>query len=120
MQAIQQGAAHLFPKIAPPIAGVTGIDWNQLTDLEERPGWRRFQAQYWRANISPAERYVLAVPGSSKTRLRNGISGFENVYVCGDWTYTGLAGSIEGAVMSGLFASRAICGSPAKVPGEVL
>lgn len=120
MQAIQQGAAHLFPKIAPPIAGVTGIDWNQLTDLEERPGWRRFQAQYWRANISPAERYVLAVPGSSKTRLRNGISGFDNVYVCGDWTYTGLAGSIEGAVMSGLFASRAICGSPANVPGEVL
>lgn len=119
MQSLQQGSAHLFPKIVPPSTGITGIDWNQLTDLQERDGWRRFQAQYWRANISPAERYVLAVPGSSQYRLRNGVSGFQNVFVCGDWTYTGLAGSIEGAVMSGMFASRAISGAPAVVPGEV-
>jgi uncharacterized protein with NAD-binding domain and iron-sulfur cluster len=119
MQAIQQGSAHLFPNIVPPSTGITGIEWEQLTDLQDRQGWRRFNAQYWRANISPAERYVLAVPGSSQYRLQNGLSGFENVFVCGDWTYTGLAGSIEGAVMSGMFASRAISGSPAVVPGEV-
>ena len=119
LQSLQQGGAHLFPSIAPPNTGVTGLDWNKLTDPQNRNSWLRFNAQYWRANVSPAERYVLAVPGSSKTRLRNGLSGFKNVFVAGDWVYTGLAGSIEGAVMSGMFASRAISGSPAVVPGEV-
>ncbi|MFO0871114.1 MAG: NAD(P)-binding protein [Pirellulales bacterium] len=119
LQALQQGGAHLFPAIAPPYTGVTGFQWGQLHDPQNRSGWKRFNAQYWRANVSPAERYVLAVPNSSQTRLRNGLSGFRDVYVCGDWVYTGLAGSIEGAVMSGMFASRAICGYPAEVPGEV-
>lgn len=119
LQALQQGAAHLFPQIAPPHTGVTGLDWSHLIDPQGRSSWQRFNAQYWRANVSPAERYVLAVPNSSATRLRNGLSGFKNVFVAGDWVYTGLAGSIEGAVMSGMFASRAISGSPAVVPGEV-
>ncbi len=58
-------------------------------------------------------RYVLSVPGTTEYRLRADESGFENLYLAGDWLRTGRsAGGIEGACMGRLQASRAISGRP--------
>ncbi|MGZ3455059.1 MAG: NAD(P)-binding protein [Polyangiales bacterium] len=70
---------------------------------------------YTRVNLDPTERYVLSVKGSVQYRLHANQSGFDNVVLCGDWTYNGInAGCVEAAVTGGLWASNALCGVPAK------
>lgn len=72
------------------------------------------RCSYTRVNLDPTERYVLSVKGSVGYRLRAHQSGFDNVVLCGDWTYNGInAGCVEAAVMGGLWASNALCGVPA-------
>ena len=60
---------------------------NSLVDPEGQPGdgIKHLQSQYWRANIDPSERYVLSLAGSTKYRLKAGESGFDNLYLAGDW-----------------------------------
>lgn len=83
------------------------------------PDSLRFNAQFWRANIDPSERYVLTTKGSTRYRLHPGQSGYANLTLAGDWTYSGLNyGCVESAVMSGMAASRAICGAPEIIFGE--
>ena len=109
------------PALWPGAAAPNGrFDWQVLVDPEERQGEARFAAQYWRATVNPSERYVLSAPGTARYRLRAGDSGFENLVLAGDWTRTIVnAGCIEAATMSGMHASRAICGRPATVIGDV-
>ena len=58
------------------------------------------------------------VPGSVKDRLWPNESGFENLFLAGDWTRNGIdGGSVEAAVTSGMLAARAIGGSPRVVHG---
>jgi hypothetical protein len=79
----------------------------------------RFAWQYRRANAGPLEAYVLALPGSLRHRLRADASGFRNLYVAGEWTRNGLeVGCVEGAVMAGLSAARAICHEGKPIIGE--
>ena len=97
------------------------FDLTQLVDHSAMVGGPpvRFQAQYWRANVEPSERYVLSVRGSLFSRLPPGASGFSNLFLAGDWTRNGLNyGCIEAAVMSGRQAARAITGQPLEVFGE--
>ncbi|MDC8756393.1 NAD(P)-binding protein [Janthinobacterium fluminis] len=103
-----------------PAAGPAGaFPWQWLVDAHEGSGAARFDGQYWRANVDPAERYVMSVVGSSRYRLATQQSGFANLYLTGDWIKTGLnAGCVEAAVMAGMQAARAICGSPGLVRGE--
>ena len=50
-------------------------------------GEARVDAQYFRANVSDSERFVLTVPGSSQYRLpANDPNEFSNLYLAGDWT----------------------------------
>jgi uncharacterized protein with NAD-binding domain and iron-sulfur cluster len=101
----------------PPKTGP--LDWACLTDPAGRAGEARFDAQFWRANIDPTERYVLSVKGSTRYRLGADESGFANLYLAGDWTRNGLnAGCVEAALISGLQAARAICGYPSVIIGE--
>lgn len=66
---------------------------------------------YLRVNVDPSDRYVLCVPGSDRHRLRSDESGFDNLYLAGDWTDNGVnAGCIEAAVLSGLQAANAVLG----------
>jgi uncharacterized protein with NAD-binding domain and iron-sulfur cluster len=45
--------------------------------------------------------------------LRSDESGYDNLFLAGDWTDSGMnAGCIESAVMSGLQAANAILGRP--------
>ena len=95
------------------------FDWNLLVDeVGDAKGPDRLKSQYLRANIDPTERYVLSVAGTNKYRLDPGSSGFENLYLAGDWTQNVLnVGCVEAAVISGMWASRAICGFPKHIHG---
>ena len=69
--------------------------------------------QLVQANIDPSDRYVRCAPGTDRYRLRSDESGYDNLFLAGDWTDSGLnAGCIEAATMSGLQAANAVLGRP--------
>jgi uncharacterized protein with NAD-binding domain and iron-sulfur cluster len=73
----------------------------------------RFLSQYWRANVNPSDRYVLHAPGSFRHRISPLDMTYDNLTIAGDWTDSSFhSGCVEGAVMSGLLAAHALCGSP--------
>jgi len=95
------------------------IDWSLLTDPKDRAGRERFDAQFWRANIDPSERYVLSVTNSTAARLKAEDSQFDKLVLAGDWVDTGFSvGCVEAATMGGLQAARAILGGTYPIYGE--
>ena len=95
-----------------------GFAWDLLFDPQDRSGPDRLQSQYLRVNVDPSERYVASFPGTSRYRLRAGDSGFDNLYLAGDWVRTSInAGCVEAAVMAGMDAAAAISGVPIPVVG---
>jgi uncharacterized protein with NAD-binding domain and iron-sulfur cluster len=118
LEFLQKSIRPLWPNATAP-DNPDGINWEYLVDLQNRQGKARLGAQFLRVNIDPGERYVLSVKGSTPYRLRSDQSGFRNLYLAGDWTYTSLnAGCVEAATISALQASRAICGYPKEIVGE--
>ncbi|NUX56146.1 NAD(P)-binding protein [Paraburkholderia youngii] len=116
--AVTQLKTRVF-NLWPTVADRNEFNWEILIDPHGEIGEKRFDAQYWRANVSPSDLYVLSVVGSTEHRIASGESGFSNLYLAGDWLKTGLnAGCVEGAVMGGMQASRAICGYPSIIRGE--
>ncbi len=94
------------------------FNWDVLVDPQERKDAQRLLAQYVRANFAATERYVLSLPGTIRYRLWPDQSGYENLFLAGDWTRNGIdAGSIESAVTSGMLAAQAICGEPRHIAG---
>lgn len=86
--------------------------------LEQSPE-DRFQTQYFRQNFYGSERYVLSVPKSVQYRLPPDDSGFQNLFLAGDWTRCGInAGCVEAATISGLVAARGLTGYPYEIVGE--
>lgn len=103
----------------------TAIDTNRPTSLnpwflydpEHRDGWDRLKGQYWRAVVSPSERYVLSVPNSVYDRLAPDDSGFTNLTLTGDWTLNFMSvGCLESATAAGVSAAQAI---EPRVPGAM-
>ena len=92
----------------------TGADfqWNLLHVVRPATGQDRFDQQFWRANISPGERYVLSLPNTLQYRLEPGNSGYSNLFLAGDWTKAleVNVGAVEVAAMSGLAAASALSG----------
>ena len=79
----------------------------------------KFAGQYFRQNFYGSERYVLSVPNTVQYRLPPDGSGFENLYLAGDWTRCGInAGCVEAATISGLMAARGLTGADFKIVGE--
>ena len=86
-----------------------GLNWDLLVDETNAQGVKRLDSQYWRINIDPSERYVLSVPNSTQYRLKTDESGFDNLYLVGDWIDNGYnAGAVEPTVISGMLATKAI------------
>ncbi|MEO1399736.1 MAG: NAD(P)-binding protein [Cyanobacteria bacterium J06635_1] len=86
----------LWPKTTPP-NNPNGLNRSLLV------------SQFLRINIFPTERYVMSVPKSTEYRLKADESGFDNLYLTGDWIRNGFnAGAIEPTVISGLQSARAI------------
>jgi uncharacterized protein with NAD-binding domain and iron-sulfur cluster len=97
------------------------IDWNRLVDPEQRQGEARLEAQYYRSNCDPADRCTVALPGSTKYRMKAGDTGYANLFVTGDWIDNGMyVACMEGAVQGGLLAARALSGVHFPLIGEEL
>lgn len=118
VQYLQASMGPLLPKattnaVSPP-GDPVGLDFSLLQgydDAHAGQGVKRFDQQFWRANIDPSERYVTSPPGSTAARLKAWGSGLSNLVLAGDWIYTGLnVGSVEGAVMGGKLAAHAVSG----------
>jgi hypothetical protein len=93
----------------PKARTATGFDWNVLIDPANGHGVARLDAQYFRANVDPSERYVLSTPGSTRFRLHPGQSDFENLYLAGDWTLSRFnCGCVEAAMESGALAAQCL------------
>jgi len=88
------------------------IDWSLYFDTEPNSGVKRFDWQYFRANIDPAERYSLSVADTNQYRLKAHESDFKNIYLAGDWVDNGFlnVGCIEATVISGLKCAEALSG----------
>ncbi|MEM8740793.1 MAG: NAD(P)-binding protein [Pseudomonadota bacterium] len=104
------------PVLWPEIATADGFEWAALYDPAEAAGPARLNAQFLRPNIDPDQRYTLSVAGSAQHRLRVDGSGYDNLYLCGDWTDNpGNLGGFESTIMSGRLAARAISGFPERL-----
>jgi uncharacterized protein with NAD-binding domain and iron-sulfur cluster len=102
---------HDVHQLLPGVRKDGQFRWDLLCGLEANghTGALRFDSQHWSANVDPSDRYVQSLPGTDRYRLRPDESGYENLYLAGDWTDCGLnAGCIEAAVLSGLQAANAI------------
>ena len=105
---LDKNTGALWPKATCPPLRPDGLDWNKLVDPRGGVGAARFDAQFWRANIDPTERYVLSIPGGISKRLPPGDSDFTNLVLAGDWTRTTLnGGCAEAAIESGMLAAQA-------------
>jgi len=114
---VEKNLLKLWPLAALP--GRPGeFNWDLMRSASGAAGSERLRDQYVRANVDPAERYVLSVAGSKKFRLPSNASGFADLFLAGDWTLNGInAGSVEAAVMSGMQASQGISGYPKTILG---
>ncbi|MCC2656365.1 MAG: hypothetical protein K0Q76_1473 [Panacagrimonas sp.] len=111
-QWIEQNLGTLWPAAGTPC-------WDRMQSAKPCDGDAAFEAQYFRANIDPSERYVLSVPGSTQYRLRSDQSGFANLFLAGDWTHNGInAGCVEAAVMSGMRAAAGLAEEQVQIVGE--
>jgi uncharacterized protein with NAD-binding domain and iron-sulfur cluster len=122
---VRQGAVEYLNGPAlrqwPGAIGEGGFDWSVLHDASGASGESRLDAQYLRANTVATERYVQTPPGFHRSRLRADESGYENLFLAGDWVRNGVdVGAVEGAVTAAMWAARAISGSPARVGWEEL
>jgi len=115
---LRQQAPHLWPG-AYDARGE--FRWDLLMDggpsaadpRQPRCDVSRFATQYWRANVNPSDRYVLALPGSLQHRISPLDLSYDNLTIAGDWTDCGFnEGCVEAAVMSGMLAAHAIAGVP--------
>jgi uncharacterized protein with NAD-binding domain and iron-sulfur cluster len=105
--------------VAWPLTGEPGnFDFSVLSSQTGALGESRLDEQYYRANIDPTECCVRSGAGMTQYRLGPGESGFGNLVLAGEATRHGFnTTSLEGAVMSGMAASRHICGYPAQIDG---
>ena len=98
-------------QLLPGAVSEGGVRWQLLCGRDGRSGPDAFNSQFWTANVDPSDRYVQSLPGTGELRLRPDESGYDNLFLAGDWTDSGLnAGCIEAAALSGLQAGNAILG----------
>ena len=92
--------------------------WENLMSPEGGAGQagdeKRFDTQFWTANVNPTDRYVLSLPGTGKYRISPLDQTYDNLTIAGDWTDCGYNfGCVEAAVISGRLAAHALSRFPA-------
>jgi uncharacterized protein with NAD-binding domain and iron-sulfur cluster len=98
------------------------IIWPKSSDSTNPKLFDRSQVvgEYTRLNVEPPDQYVLSVKGSGQYRLAPWDSGYDNLFLAGDWTKNILdIGCVEAAVMSGKLAAAAIGRRKANILGRV-
>jgi uncharacterized protein with NAD-binding domain and iron-sulfur cluster len=96
-------------QLLPVADGGEGFNYNLLVDAENRSGEARFSAAYFRVNYEPHARCTLALPNTTQYRMRAEATGYDNLFVAGDWTDNSIyLAAVEAAVQSGLHAARSI------------
>ncbi|MEM9144895.1 MAG: NAD(P)-binding protein [Pseudomonadota bacterium] len=115
---LRDNTAMIMPNKAVPGTPL-GLDPAGLFVDDGSTGEARFDWQYTRVNMAPTELYVQSAPGTFSNRLRANESGFENLWLAGDWTRNGInAGCVEATVMSGIQCANAMLGDPSPIDGE--
>lgn len=107
---LSEHAGWLFPK-ATPADNPRGFDLSLLVDPtgQGTTGLDKLKEQYHRSNVDFSSRYTLALPGTARYRLRADDSGWQGLWLCGDWIDYGMnVGYVEGAVTSGAQAARSV------------
>jgi uncharacterized protein with NAD-binding domain and iron-sulfur cluster len=112
---VREGALEFLDRslrhLLPGAVDDHGFRWDLLCGRDGQSGPAAFDSQFWTANVDPSDRYVQSLPGTGRYRLRSDESGYDNLFLAGDWTDSGLnAGCIEAAVLSGLQAANAVLG----------
>ena len=93
--------------------------WPGVTAAGARFNQSALVDRFFKANTHPSDRYVMSRPGSLKHRLEPAGSGFENLFLAGDWVRTSYnLGTIEAATIAGRRAAEAILGRAVNVVGE--
>ncbi|CAN5849658.1 hypothetical protein BH18ACT2_BH18ACT2_14480 [soil metagenome] len=107
----QRFVEHDLAQLLPGVDDDGSFRWELLCGAGGTTGADALRTQYVVANVDPSDRYVQSVAGTDRFRLRPDESGYDNLFLAGDWTDCGLnAGCIEAAVMSGLEAANAVLG----------
>jgi uncharacterized protein with NAD-binding domain and iron-sulfur cluster len=89
-----------------------GLDPRLIFDPEPGASGDVLTRQYIRANCHPSDLYVQSPKNSVYWRMDADMSGFDNLYLTGDWTLNGLnSGCAEGAAKSGARCAKAVAGS---------
>jgi uncharacterized protein with NAD-binding domain and iron-sulfur cluster len=113
---LSNGVGVMWKNACQDVQGRREFRWDLLTDRRpgSNAGQARVDAQYFRANVSDSERFVLSVPGSSRYRLpAHDPQEFSNLYLAGDWTQCTInSGCMEAATISGMLCAGALSGFP--------
>lgn len=113
---LDERLGQLFPRA---MSAPDTFDFDLLCAPDGVLGEDRLEAQWIHRSQSPSDHFVLSLPRRSRFCLAADTSGYENLVLAGDWLYTGMGGNVEGAVMAGMMASRALCDLPRRIAWEV-
>lgn len=112
----KKNALNLLENLSSPLLPGSwngeNFEWKNLYTNEQQDA-SGIDNQYVRANVNPQERFTLTNTGSTKYRIRPGDSGYNNLFLAGDWTDNSFnLANIEATVMSGMLCSKAMIGKP--------
>jgi uncharacterized protein with NAD-binding domain and iron-sulfur cluster len=97
-------------QLLPTVRSPRGFNYGLLIDPHNGKDQARLRAAYLRANYEPHALCTLALPGKQKYRMPADGTGYENLFVTGDWidNHVHLA-CVEGAFQAGILTARAVC-----------
>ena len=111
MEFCRSFTGSLWPN-ATQLPNPVAMDWTHLVTLDPGVnGVGRLAAQSIRGNVGPVEAYTQIHKGTLRYRLGADESGYEGLFLAGDWVRNGYEiGSVEGAILGGIQAAEAIIG----------
>lgn len=99
---------HLH-QLLPTVHAPAGFNYGLLVDPLNGKDTARLGAAYLRANYEPHALCTLALPGKTEFRMKTDATGYENLFVTGDWIDNNVhLACVEGAFQSGIRTARAV------------